>query len=70
MKFKAAEFMGRSASRRKVEVPTLTVSRNSAANHPVSSSSPRVVYGVESLEKAITRFDENERALSRHPDAA
>lgn len=70
MKHKASEFMGRSATRHKVEVPTLAVSRRVAASHSASSSSRRTVYGVDSLEKALRSFDENERALRRDMEAS
>ena len=63
MKSKASEFMNRSSARRLEDVPTVVVSRRGAVKTAAGSGTRRTFYNVDTLDKLVNTFDENERAL-------
>ena len=63
MKVKASEFMGRTASKKAVEVPTVVVSKRSGTTREAKAGRSKTFYNVDSLEAVVSTFDENERGL-------
>ena len=63
MKIKASEFMGRTVSRKAVEVPTGVVSKRAGVARETVTGKPKTFYNVDSLEAVVSTFDENERGL-------
>jgi hypothetical protein len=58
---KASDFTGTSG-RRKLTLPSIFVSKNSKAS-TASRAKRKTAFNVDSLEKLVDAFDENERSL-------